>query len=65
MNNCFEGLEERMGLNRVREFIQKAGLKKNERVKVSSDSWDLERPAEILGGQSTDGAVDARLERSR
>ena len=39
MNSCFEGLEGRMGLNRVREFIPKVGEKKrNERVKVSSDS---------------------------
>ena len=34
----FEGLEGGMGLNRVREFIPKAGKKRNERVKVSSDS---------------------------
>ena len=38
VNSCFEGLEERMGLKRVREFIPKAGKKRNERVKVSSDS---------------------------
>jgi len=38
VNSCFEGLEERMGLNRVREFIPKAVKKRNERVKVSSDS---------------------------
>ena len=38
MNSCFEGLEGRMGLNRVREFIPKLGKKRNERVKVSSDS---------------------------
>ena len=39
VNSCFEGLEGRMGINRVREFIRKAGKKKrNERVKVSSDS---------------------------
>ena len=38
VNSCFEGLEGRMGLNRVREFIPKAGEKRNERVKVSSDS---------------------------
>ena len=25
VNSCFEGLEGRMGLNRVREFIPKAG----------------------------------------
>ena len=39
VNNCFEDLEGRMGLNRVREFIPKAGKKRNERVKVSNDSW--------------------------
>ena len=38
VNSCFEGLEGRMGLNRVREFIPKAGKKRNKRVKVSSDS---------------------------
>ena len=38
MNSCFEGLEGRMGMNRVREFILKAGKKRNERVKVSSYS---------------------------
>ncbi len=38
VNSCFEGLEGGMGLNRVREFIPKAGKKMNERVKVSSDS---------------------------
>ena len=38
MNSCFEGLEGIMGMNRVREFIPKAGNKRNERVKVSSDS---------------------------
>ena len=38
LNSCFEGLEGRMGLNRVREFIAKLGKKRNERVKVSSDS---------------------------
>ena len=38
MNNGFEGLEGRMGLNRVREFIPNAGKRRNERVKVSSDS---------------------------
>ena len=37
VNSCFEGLEGRMGLNRVREFIPKAEKKRNERVKVSSD----------------------------
>ena len=38
VNSCFEKLEGRMGLNRVREFISKVGKKRNERVKVSSDS---------------------------
>ncbi len=38
MNSCFEGLEGRMGINRVREFIPKAEKKRNEKVKVSSDS---------------------------
>ena len=37
VNSCFEDLEGRMGLNRVREFIPKAAKKRNERVKVSSD----------------------------
>ena len=38
MNSYFEGLEGRMGFNRVKEFILKAGKERNERVKVSSDS---------------------------
>ena len=38
VNSGFEGLEGRIGSNRVREFIPKAGKKRNERVKVSSDS---------------------------
>ena len=38
VNSCFEGLEGRMGMNRVRELIPNAGKKRNERVKVSSDS---------------------------
>jgi len=38
VNSCFEGLKGRMGLKRVWEFIPKAGKKRNERVKVSSDS---------------------------
>ena len=38
VNICFEGLEGRMGLKTVWEFIPKAGKKRNERVKVSSDS---------------------------
>ena len=37
VNSCFEDLEGRMGLKTVWEFIPKAGEKKNERVKVSSD----------------------------
>jgi len=37
VNICFEGLEGRMGLIRVREFIPKAGKKRNERMKGSSD----------------------------
>ena len=38
VNSCFEDLEERVGLKRVWEFVPKAGKKRNERVKVSSDS---------------------------
>ena len=38
VNSCFEGLEGRMGMNRVKEFILKVGKERNERVKVSSDS---------------------------
>ena len=38
VNSYFKDLEGRMGLNRVKEFIPKAGKKRNERVKVSSDS---------------------------
>ena len=38
VNSRFEGLEGRMELNKVREFIPKVGKKRNERVKVSSDS---------------------------
>ena len=38
VNNCFEDLKGRIGLKSVWEFIPKAGKKKNERVKVSSDS---------------------------
>ena len=38
VNSCFEVLEGRMGLNRVREFIPNVGKMRNERVKVSSDS---------------------------
>ena len=38
VNNCFEGLEGRMGLNRVRELILKVGKKRNERMTVNSAS---------------------------
>ena len=38
VNSCFEDLERRVGLKRVWEFVSKVGKKKNERVKVSSDS---------------------------
>ena len=38
MNSCFEGLEGRMGLKRVWEFVPKVGKKRNERVKVRSGS---------------------------
>jgi len=38
VNGCFDGLEGRMGLKKVWEFISKAVKKRNERVKVSSDS---------------------------
>ena len=38
VNSCFEGLGRRMGLKRVWEFIPKVGKKRNERVKMSSDS---------------------------
>ena len=38
VNSCFEGLEGRMGLNIVREFIPNVGKMRIERVKVSSDS---------------------------
>ena len=38
VNSCFEGLEGRMGLKRVWEFVPEAVKKRNERVKVSSDS---------------------------
>ena len=34
VNRCFEGLEGRMGLNRMREFIPKAGKKMNERLNM-------------------------------
>ena len=38
VNRCCEGLEGRMGLKRVWEFVPKTGKKRNERVKVSNDS---------------------------
>ena len=38
VNSCFDDLEGRVGLNRVREFVPEAGKKRNERMKVSSDS---------------------------
>ena len=38
VNGYFEDLEERLGLKRVWEFVPKVGEKRNERVKVSSDS---------------------------
>ena len=61
VNSCFEDLEGRVGLKRVWEFVPEVGKKRNERVKVNSDSlfWyfhqkglqvDLELPAEIWGG---------------
>ena len=37
-NTCFEDLKGGVGLKRVWEFVPKAGKKRNERVKVSSDS---------------------------
>ena len=37
-NSCFEDLEGRVGLKRVFEFVPKVGKKRNERLKVSSDS---------------------------
>ena len=38
VNSCFEDLEGRVGLKRVWESVPKAGKKRNERVKVSTDS---------------------------
>ena len=38
VNSYFEDLEGRVGLKRVWEFIPEAGKKRNEKVKVSSDS---------------------------
>ena len=37
VNSCFEDLEGIVGLKRLWEFVPKVG-KRNERVKVSSDS---------------------------
>ena len=38
VNICFEDLGGGVGLKRVWEFVPEAGKKRNERVKVSSDS---------------------------
>ena len=38
VNSCFEDLEGRVGLKRVWEFGPKVGKKRNEMMKVSSDS---------------------------
>ena len=38
VNSCFEDLEGGVGLKRVWEFVAEVGKKRNERVKVSSDS---------------------------
>ena len=38
VNGYFEDLEERLGLKRVWEFVPKEGKKRNERLKLSSDS---------------------------
>ena len=38
MNSCFEDLEGKVGLKRVWEIVPKVGKRKNERIKVSSDS---------------------------
>ena len=38
VNSCFDYLEGGVGLNRVWEFVPEVGKKRNERVKVSSDS---------------------------
>ena len=74
VNICFEGLKEIICLNRVWEYILKAGRNRNERVKVSSDSGsftrrgllaDLERPAEMWWGQIAERAGGTTLERRR
>ena len=38
VNSCFEDLEGGVGLKRVSEFVPEAGKKRNEKVKVRSDS---------------------------
>ena len=38
LNSCFEVLVGRVALKRVWEFVPKVGKKRNEGVKVSSDS---------------------------
>ena len=38
VNSCFEDLEGRVGLKRVWELFQRHEKKRNDRVKVSSDS---------------------------
>ena len=38
VNSCFEDLEGRVGLKRLWAFVQEVGKKRNETVKVSSDS---------------------------
>ena len=38
VNNCFEDLEGGVGFKRVWEYVPEEGKKRNERVKVSSDS---------------------------
>ena len=38
VNSYFEDLEGRVGLTRMWKFLQKAGKKRNERMKVSSHS---------------------------
>ncbi len=38
VNSCFKDLEGGVGLKRAREFVPEAGVKRNERVKVSRES---------------------------
>ena len=38
VNSCFEDMKGRVGLKTVWEFVPKVGTKRNERVKVSSES---------------------------